>query len=49
MNNTVRGSENIVAKLWDEYSVKEYRPILFELLWILGGTQWKIFLTPTEN
>ena len=27
MNNTVHGIENIVAKLWDEYSVKEYRPI----------------------
>lgn len=29
MNNTIRGIENIVAKLWDENSVKEYRPIPF--------------------
>ena len=29
MNNTIRGIENIVTKLWDENSVKEYRPIPF--------------------
>lgn len=29
MNNTIRGIENIVAELWDENSVKEYRPIPF--------------------
>ena len=29
MNNTIRGIERIVAKLWDENSVKEYRPIPF--------------------
>ena len=29
MNNTNPGIENIVAKLWDENSVKEYRPIPF--------------------
>ena len=29
MNNTIRVIENIVAKLWDENSVKEYRPIPF--------------------
>ena len=29
MNNTIRGIENIVTKLWDENSVKGYRPIPF--------------------
>lgn len=29
MNNTIRGIENIVTRLWDENSVKEYRPIPF--------------------
>ncbi len=29
MNNAIRGIENIVTKLWDENSVKEYRPIPF--------------------
>ena len=29
MNNTIPGIENIVTKLWDENSVKEYRPIPF--------------------
>lgn len=29
MNNAICGIENIVTKLWDEYSVKEYRPIPF--------------------
>ena len=29
MNNMISGIENIVTKLWDENSVKEYRPIPF--------------------
>ncbi len=29
MSNTIRGIENIVTRLWDENSVKEYRPIPF--------------------
>ncbi len=40
MNNAIRGIENIVTKLWDENSVKEYRPIPF---W-----SWNDLLKPEE-
>lgn len=40
MNNTMQGIENIVTKLWDDHSVKGYRPIPF---W-----SWNDRLAPEE-